>query len=94
LVAGGKVGLLFGNNLVLLGNVSNGAKVEAQGVVVIDVFGDEAASLFDVEQGAGPNAVGFLSRFCQRSILPLYWDSKASFYMCQHESDRLRARNS
>jgi hypothetical protein len=58
LVAGSKDGLFFAKKLVLEGDVSDGG-VEAHGVVVVDVFGDEAVGLLDVEEGAGPNAVGF-----------------------------------
>jgi hypothetical protein len=44
LVAGSKDSLFFAKKLVLGGDVSDGG-VEAHGVVVVDVFGDEAAGL-------------------------------------------------
>jgi hypothetical protein len=33
--------------------------VQAHGVVVLDEAGDEAAGLFDIERGAGSEAMGF-----------------------------------
>jgi hypothetical protein len=45
LVAGSKDGLFFAKKLVLGGGDVSDGGVEAHGVVVVDVFGDEAAGL-------------------------------------------------
>lgn len=58
MVAGGEDGLVFAEKFVLGSDVADGG-VQAHGVVVLDEPGDEAAGLFEVERGAGADAVGF-----------------------------------
>jgi hypothetical protein len=70
--AGGKDGLFFAKKLVQrMGDVSDGG-VDAHGVGVLDVMGDEAAGLIDVD-GVTGRMQSALNDLCQRSILPLDW---------------------
>ena len=55
---GGEDGLFFAVKFVLGSDVSDGG-VQAHGVVMFEEPGDEAGGLFDIERGAGANAVGF-----------------------------------
>jgi hypothetical protein len=73
LIAGSKDGLFFAKKLVVGRDVSDGA-LKTHGVVVVDVFGDEAAGLLVVE-GVPGRMQSALSDLCQRSILPLDWGS-------------------